>query len=138
MKIDFKNDLPEADQFYDLFITTGWNEDYKLTSSELYLALQNSYYVVCAYHKDEFVGLGRMLSDGIAHAVLFDVIVSPKFERNGIGSKIMKNLMTKCKELKIRDIQLFCADGKIEFYKKFGFVSRPQNAPGMEIRLRYK
>lgn len=138
MKIRFNNDLPTADQFYNLFITTGWNDDYKLTSAELYLALQNSFYLVCAYHEEELIGLGRMLSDGIAHAVLFDVIVTPKYERNGIGSKIMKDLLAKCKDLKIRDIQLFCAEGKIGFYKKFGFEPRPEKAPGMEIKLRYK
>ena len=36
-----------------------------------------------------------------------------------------------------RDIQLFCAKGKAGFYERFGFLPRPQDAPGMEIKMKY-
>jgi hypothetical protein len=32
------------------------------------------------------------------------------------------------------DIQLFCAQGKGEFYRRHGFVSRPMDAPGMQFK----
>ena len=132
--IAFKTSLPSAEEYFKLFESTSWNKDYKLTSEELYQSIQNSSYCISAYNNEKLVGFGRMLSDGIAHAVIFDVIVLPKFQGTGIGSEIMEKLLEECRKNKIRDIQLFCADGKIGFYKKFGFKARPENCPGMEIR----
>ncbi len=129
--------LPTQHEYFNLFETTGWNKDYKLTLEELYQSILNSSYCISAHVDDNLVGFGRILSDGIVHAVLFDVIILPEFQRNGIGSRIMEKLLEECRKNKIRDIQLFCANGKLEFYKKFGFEVRSEDSPGMEIRLRF-
>ena len=129
--------LPTQHKYFKLFETTGWNKEYKLTSKELYQSIQNSSYCISAYENNKLIGFGRMLSDRIAHAVLFDVIVLPEFQRNGIGSKIMEKLLEECRKNKIRDIQLFCASEKLGFYKKFGFEVRSEDGPGMEIRFRF-
>ena len=136
-EIIFSTKFPKQEEYCELFETTGWNKDYKLTSEELHLSIQNSSYCISAYNNEKLVGFGRMLSDGIVHAVIFDVIILPEFQRKGIGNKIMEKLLEECKKNKIRDIQLFCADGKIEFYKNFGFKARPEECPGMEIRNQY-
>ncbi len=137
MRINFSTELPKQKEYFHFFETTSWNKEYKLTSKELLQSIQNSSYCISAYNNEKLVGFGRMLSDGIAHAVIFDVIVLPEFQGNGIGGMITEMLIEECKRLKIRDIQLFCADGKIGFYEKFGFKIRSGNRPGMEIRLRY-
>ena len=49
----------------------------------------------------------------------------------------MEMLIEECKRLQIRDIQLFCAKGKIGFFEKLGFKNRHEDGPGMEIRNRY-
>ncbi|NQV19443.1 MAG: GNAT family N-acetyltransferase [Armatimonadetes bacterium] len=137
MKIDYRIELPEKKQYFILFESTGWNEDYKMNADELVQTLRNSWFIYCAYFKNKLVGFGRILSDGFLHAVLFDVIVLPEFQREGIGKEIMKKLIDECKKNNIRDIQLFSARGKQEFYEKLGFEARPENAPGMEIRIKY-
>lgn len=137
MKIDYKIDLPEKHEYFKLFKSTGWNEDYMMNADEIYQTLKNSWFILCAYFQGKLIGFGRILSDGFMHAVLFDVIVLPQFQQNGIGTIIMKKLIDKCKKHKIRDIQLFCADGKQAFYEKLEFTTRPDNAPGMEIKYRH-
>ncbi len=137
MDIVLTASLPTQQEYFELFETTGWNGDYNLTSEELYNSIQNSSYCISAYDDDKLVGFGRMLSDGVAHAVLFDVIVLPEIQGNGIGKRITNKLLEVCKSNEIRDIQLFCAKGKIGFYEKFGFKKRPDDSPGMEIMLRY-
>ena len=136
-EISYTNTLPDADQYYALFESAGWNNDYKASPEELISTIENSWFSVCAFHSDKLVGFGRMLSDGLLHAVLFDVIVLPDYQRMGIGTEIMNRLLQKCNTHKIRDIQLFCAEYKESFYEKFGFRCRPGNAPGMEIKLKY-
>jgi len=137
LEIYYTNSLPEVGQYFTLFESSGWNKDYKATPEELISTLKKSWFSVSAYHKEKLVGFGRMLSDGLLHAVLFDVIVLPEYQRNGIGTEIMNRLLDKCKKHHIRDIQLFCAEGKEAFYKIFGFQPRPDNAPGMEIKIKY-
>ena len=64
------------------------------------------------------------------------MIVLPEFHKLGIGKEIMKKLIDECNKKNIRDIQLFCAKGKQEFYEKLGFTVREENTPGMEIKLK--
>ena len=136
MNIQYVNEIPDSQKFYDLFITTGWNKKYKLSSQELYDALQYSWYLVSAYESSKLVGFGRIIADGIVHALILDLIVLPEYQNNGIEEKILKILVKKCKENNIRDIQLFCAKGYIGFYEKRGFIKRRDEAPGMEYEAR--
>jgi ribosomal protein S18 acetylase RimI-like enzyme len=133
MRVSYKNTLPEKDQFFSLFESTGWNKKYRLEAEQLHQALQHSWYSVSAYDGDRLVGFGRVLSDGILHALVVELIILPDYQGEGIGRHILNELVTMCKSSGIRDIQLFCAKGKIGFYEKQGFVKRPDGAPGMGI-----
>jgi GNAT superfamily N-acetyltransferase len=134
MDIFFTSEIPDKDEFFALFETTGWNDEYKLGVEELYEALTDSWFMVSAYYENQLVGFGRIICDGIVHALILDLIVTPEFKYKGIGSAILEKLVEKCKNHKIRDIQLFCAKGALEFYKKHGFKERPADAPGMELK----
>jgi len=70
--------------------------------------------------------------------MIYDMIILPGYQGKGIGSVILNKLLEHCVQNKIRDIQLFSADGKMGFYRKHGFDPRPIKALGMEIRKKYK
>jgi N-acetylglutamate synthase-like GNAT family acetyltransferase len=128
----FTTKIPEKQSFYGLFNTTSWNAKYKLNSDQLYSAIENSWYLISAYDSNNLIGFGRIICDGIVHALILDLIVHPQYQGKGIGVEILNRLVKKCKEHHIKDIQLFCAKGYITFYEKHGFVKRPDDAPGME------
>jgi len=130
--LNYTSSLPDNIDFYKLFITTGWNEKYKLSKDELYSALKESWFCLSAYRSDQLVGFGRIICDGKVHALILDLIVLTDFQNQGIGGQILDKLVEKCKEHQIRDIQLFCAKGYGTFYEKRGFVKRSGDAPGME------
>ena len=134
MTITLKDETPSTDRLWPLFLTTGWNAEYALTPQELSGAVCHSWHVVSAYEEDRLVGFGRVVSDGTLHAMIYDVIVDPEFQDRGIGSQVLERLVKKCREVNIRDIQLFAARGKTAFYEKRGFIPRPTDAPGMEWR----
>jgi len=129
----YSEKLPSPDNFFELFETTGWNKKYELSKDQLYIALKNSWYSISVYYEDKLVGFGRVICDGVVHALILDVIVIPGLQGHGIGKFVMDKLLTKCKQHKIRDIQLFSAKDKAGFYEKLGFECRDDNAPGMEI-----
>lgn len=135
MNLKYSVQKPTAKNFTELFETTGWNSTYKLTSKELYTAIENSWYHISVYDGKKLIGFGRIICDGVVHALILDMIILPKYQGKGIGKIILDRLVKKCLDNKIRDIQLFCAKDKKEFYEKYGFLSRPDNAPGMEIKL---
>jgi GNAT superfamily N-acetyltransferase len=134
-ELTFTADLPGKDQFFKLFLTTGWNDIYRLNEDEYFKALKQSWYYLSAYDQEKLVGFGRIICDGVVHALILDLIVHPDFRSKGIGGKILEQLVEKCHQHRIRDVQLFCAKGYAGFYEKRGFRKRPDDAPGMEIKL---
>lgn len=129
------NLLPNQEEYYNLFTTTGWNKDYNLTPEELHKSIQSSWKHISVYSKSILIGFGRIISDGVLHAIIVDLIIHPDFQKKGIGSIILNKLIQACKEKNIKDIQLFAARGKYGFYEKYGFIKRPLDAPGMDYKL---
>lgn len=134
MPIEYRMTAPSAAEYYALFDTTGWNENYQASVDELGVVLANSWLVVTAYDANRLVGIGRAITDHVLHAMIYDLIVHPEYHGQGIGSEILDRIVRRCFEAGLRDVQLFSAVGKREFYEKRGFVARPENAPGMQRR----
>jgi len=134
MNLEIRYDLPDRIEYYNLFESTDWNNEYKASPGLLLETLMNSWYFVTVYHNNKLVGSGRAISDGFIHALILDMIILPTYQGCGIGRIILKKIVDKCLNAGINDIQLFCAQGKKEFYKKQGFRERPADAPGMEYK----
>ena len=132
--IIYREDQPSRDGFFKLYETTGWNAGYGFSREDLHEALKHSWHMVAAYDGDELVGFGRVLSDGVYHAFICEMIVHSGYQGQGIGREILARLVAKCQAHNIRLIQLFSATGKAEFYRKFGFEERQPGAPGMQLK----
>jgi GNAT superfamily N-acetyltransferase len=132
MPPEFRAEAPDIEQFWALFQTTGWNREYQASAEELARALRGSQHMVAAYEGERLVGFGRVVTDGVLHAMVYDLIVDPAWRGQGIGGQILECLVRICREASIRDIQLVCARGKRAFYEKRGFAARPEDAPGMQ------
>jgi GNAT superfamily N-acetyltransferase len=132
--IEFREQPAPVEQFMALFETTGWNRQYQATLVEFATILANSWLVISAYDGERLIGTGRVVTDGALHAMIFDMIINPDYQGQGIGSVILKMLVKRCLEANLRDIQLFCARGKRLFYEKHNFVARPEDAPGMQYK----
>lgn len=81
-------------------------------------AYQNSYRVVTVWNEREIIGSGRVISDGEMYSSIFDVVVHPKFQKMGIGKRIMDALI---KDLRHTCIYLTSTFGNEPFYEKLGF-----------------
>ena len=129
--IEFIERIPTPADYGVLFETTGWNEIYHASPEDLIRAASNSWCVLSAYDGSRLVGFGRVLTDQVLHAMIYELIVHPDYQNQGIGGGILERLVSRCREAGIHDIQLFCARGKRPFYEKRGFLARPNDAPGM-------
>lgn len=114
------------EEYVEIINIIGW----KCPSKRLLeKSLKNSMtvkYVV----KDETVGMARLITDNGYMALVADVMVKPKYQGQGIGKKMINNLIERARdsleEGEQMMIQLLAADGKLDFYKKFGFKDKPE------------
>lgn len=132
--MEFREVLPAGDDYWKLFQTTGWNEAYNFSVDDLSKAIQGSWYCISVYDLTELIGFGRVISDGVHHAFIVDLIIHPDYQGEGVGKQLLNLLVDKCKELQIKDIQLFAAKDKSGFYERNGFEKRPDDSPGMQYK----
>ena len=71
-----------------------------------------------AWHEEELIGAGRAITDSIAYAAIFDVVLLPAYQGKGIGKQIMMFLVERSKAA---NIILHAVPGKEEFYRKLGY-----------------
>ena len=131
--IEYRADVPDPVAFLRLFATTGWDPQGRLTAAAAAEALAHTWCGVSAYEGTRLVGTGRIIGDGVLHALIADVIVDPAYRHRGIGSAIVERLVAECRRQRIVDVQLFCARDIQPFYERLGFAARPGHAPGMEL-----
>jgi ribosomal protein S18 acetylase RimI-like enzyme len=117
-----KKDLP-IDQLRQLFYSVGWMESLSKDEPEERLRgfMQpwlNSTLVVSAWDGDRLVGAVRVLSDTIFRSVIYDLLVDPDYQRQGIGRELVKVCKNKYPN---SEWIVGCDKKNNEFYKKLEF-----------------
>ena len=81
------------------------------------------------------VGCARVIGDGVLTFLIQDVLVAPKYQRKGIGSKIMGIVIGHLETIAQPGafVGLMAAPGTEAFFAKHGFAARPEDAPGMQL-----
>ncbi len=109
----------------------GWKP---LEPEQTRACLDNSLYVTVAYDGDKAVGSARIIGDGGYMYLIADVMVIPEYQKTGIGrhmlDEIIKWFENLAKDGRCIMINLMATPGNEEFYKRFGFVSRPNDTMG--------
>lgn len=124
-------DAPDCVEFAELYSTTGWGSP---SGADVDRALAGSWLVAVARDGDgRAVGMARVISDGVLHAFVTEVVVHPERRGEGIGAMLVRLLVRECTERGVRDVQLFAATGRRAFYERLGFAARPADAPGMGL-----
>ena len=90
-------------------------------------ALRNTLFAVCIRSGKKTVGMGRVIGDNAIYLHIQDVIVHPAFQRQGVGTRIMHELLGYIAGAggKHTNIGLMCSKGREAFYEAFGFEERP-------------
>lgn len=87
-------------------------------AGQLREALVQSYRVVTCWNAEELCGIGRLISDGVYYAAIFDVAVHPSYQRQGIGRRLMHELEQAVPGLRI---YLTATFGNEPFYERLGY-----------------
>ncbi|MGQ0810198.1 MAG: GNAT family N-acetyltransferase [Nitrospiraceae bacterium] len=80
---------------------------------------------ISAWGGDRLVGFGRVLTDYVYRASIWDVIVDTEYQGQDIGTQIMERILHH-PALKRVDLFWLCTRDKQSFYEKLGFSSNEQ------------
>ena len=86
---------------------------------KLKIAAENSHTVCSAYADQKIIGFGRAISDSQYHSAIYDMVVLPEFQNQGIGERIMAALLDKLPLSST--VLIYVAPDKQNFYRNFGF-----------------
>jgi len=86
--------------------------------------LDHSDVVLCAWDGDRLVGFGRVLTDFVYRATIWDVIVDQSYQKQGVGTELVQRILN---HHRLKKVELFwLCTSRPEFYKKLGFSSKEQ------------
>jgi len=94
--------------------------------------ISKSTFLVTAWDNDTLIGMARTVDD-TRMCMVYDVVVSPKYRKNKIGTNIMNILCSEIRKKEYNFVNLFVDISNLataDFYKKLGFKAI---AGGMQL-----
>ena len=109
------------EEILGLYASLGWT-NYTDKPEMLKNAYLNSLKIYGAYVDDKLVGIIRAVGDGFSVLFIQDLLIHPDFQRNGIGTLLLKRMLKEYEN--VYQIHLITEDSEktISFYKSLGFT----------------
>ena len=103
-----------------LYQAVGWT-NYTNQPQMLEQALSHSLATYLARDGEKIVGLVRLVGDGFSSVFVQDLIVLPSYQRQGIGSSMMKEALADYKDAYQIQLATEQTEKNLGFYRSLGF-----------------
>ena len=126
------------DDVLHLYQAVGWT-NYTNQPQMLEQALSHSLATYLARDGEKIVGLVRLIGDGFSSVFVQDLIVLPSYQRQGIGSALMKEALEDYKDAYQVQLVTEQTERTLGFYHSMGFeILSTYNCIGMTWMNREK
>ena len=115
-----KQEIVKLEDVLHLYQAVGWT-NYTNQPQMLEQALSHSLAIYLALDGDTVVGLIRLVGDGFSSVFVQDLIVLPSYQRQGIGSSLMKEALEDFKEAYQVQLATEQTEKNVGFYRSMGF-----------------
>ena len=115
-----KQEFVKLEDVLHLYQAVGWT-NYTDQSEMLEQALSHSLAIYVALDGDTVVGLIRLVGDGFSSVLVQDLIVLPIYQRQGIGSVLMKQALKDYKDAYQVQLVTEETEKNVGFYRSMGF-----------------
>ncbi len=115
-----KQEIVKLEDVLHLYQAVGWT-NYTNQPQMLEQALSHSLVIYLALDGDAVVGLIRLVGDGFSSVFVQDLIVLPSYQRQGIGSSLMKEALEDFKEAYQVQLATEQTEKNVGFYRSMGF-----------------
>lgn len=129
--------LVDANALESLCDKVGWP---RRPLTKVQTALANSFLTSGLYlhhpshdsqKSDQLIGLARATSDHVFNATIWDVLVDPAYQGQGLGKALVEQMVRTLLQRDITNITLFADANVVEFYQQLGFQAEPEGIRGM-------
>ena len=108
------------DDVLHLYQAVGWT-NYTNQPQMLEQSLAHSLAIYVARDGEKIVGLVRLVGDGFSSVFVQDLIVLPSYQRQGIGSNLMKEALGDYKDAYQVQLVTEETEKNLGFYRSLGF-----------------
>ena len=115
-----KQEIVKLEDVLHLYQAVGWT-NYTNQLQMLEQALSHSLVIYLALDGDAVVGLIRLVGDGFSSVLVQDLIVLPIYQRQGIGSALMKEALEDYKDAYQVQLVTEQTEKNLGFYRSLGF-----------------
>ena len=115
-----KQEVVKLEDVLHLYDAVGWT-NYTHQPQMLEQALSHSLATYLARDGEKIVGLVRLVGDGFSSVLVQDLIVLPSYQRQGIGSNLMKEALADYKDAYQIQLATEQTEKTLGFYRSLGF-----------------
>ena len=115
-----KQEVVKLEDVLHLYQAVGWT-NYTNQPQMLEQSLAHSLAIYVARDGEEIVGLVRLVGDGFSSIFVQDLIVLPSYQRQGIGSDLMKEALGDFKDVYQVQLATEQTEKTLGFYRSLGF-----------------
>ena len=133
-----KQEIVKLEDVLHLYQAVGWT-NYTHQPEMLEQSLAHSLAIYVARDDEEIIGLVRLVGDGFSSVFVQDLIVLPSYQRQGIGSSLMKEALEDYKDAYQVQLVTGQTERTLGFYRSMGFeILSTYNCIGMTWMNREK
>ena len=118
-----ENPVVTLEEVLPLYEAVGWT-NYTQNPTMLKEAYKNSLHILAALNEEgKLLGVLRAVGDGASILFIQDILVTPEYQHQGIGTKLLQQTLEKY--MNVYQIQLATDDSSktVSFYESNGFTS---------------
>ena len=108
-------------EILSLYESVGW-DNYTKNPQMLKEAYLHSLRIYAAYVDNKPVGIVRVVGDGSSVVFVQDLLVYPEYQRQGIGTALLKAIMEEYRGVYQLHLLTDNNEKTVAFYKSLGFV----------------
>jgi len=121
----------DINQLVTIYKDAGWWVEGNDSADPSFIQkiIAGSFCFAVAVYEDKIIGMGRSISDGVSDAYIQDVAVLTQYRSQGIGAKIMDEIIGFLKKKGISWIGLISEPKATSFYTRYGFKEMKDYTP---------
>ena len=120
-------EIPHRNEIRQLYEAVGW-QAYLQEFEQLWAGIENSVFVLTARHGEELIGFLRAVGDGHTSLYIQDILVSPDYQGQGIGSEMLTRCLDRFPDVRQKIILADRLPRLIKFYEKHGFKALTEDS----------
>jgi GNAT superfamily N-acetyltransferase len=106
-----------------LYRSAWWSEARTPAAVRRLLEGPSLFFCIREQASGRLVALARAITDGVYKAMVFDVIVHPQHQGEGLGVRVMEDLLGDPRLAGVEHVELYCLPEMEPFYDRWGFTA---------------